>query len=264
VKDAIVLNSVAPAVAKVGKRAEAARRQRGSCEIILVMPVSSGCGATTFMRQMATRRDWVFVECHAEMTVRAFLNYVYEAIFHGVGNYYQTFECFNAIVSELRNLGAPPLIFDDCFRLSPRLIEVLRDVGDTSGSPLVLICTRELRHTILAPKSSSMEAIASRVAADVELPKLSIHDAQLFVSELAEVEIDAKLIGHIFKTAGASARSLLRAYKQVEEVAASAGLDRIGLAEWLSLTGQTLQTERRRRPPKLSRNPRTARRLRAP
>ncbi len=243
--DTVVLYSAAPVMAKAAKRADASRRQNGSCEIVLVSSLVSGCGVTTFGRQIATLHDWPFISCNCEMTVRALLNLLYEAIVRGgVGNFYQNFECFNAIVRELRDLGAPPLIIDDCFRLSPRLIDVLRDCGDASGAPLIFLCTRELRHTLVAPKSCSMEAVTSRVVADIELPKLSIRDAQLFASELAEVEIDARLIGHIFKTAGGSARSLLRAYTQVEEVAAAAGLDRIGLAEWLSLTGQTLQPDR--------------------
>ena len=88
-----------------------------------------------------------------------------------------------------------------------------------------------------------MEAVASRIAADVELPKPSIRDAQLFAQELSEVEIESKLISYIFKAAGASARSLLRAYNQVEEIATAAGLRNIGLAQWLSLTGQPPQME---------------------
>lgn len=243
--DAVVLPSAAPVMAKAAKRADASRRQNGSCEIVLISSLVSGCGVTTLGRQIATLHDWPFVSCHCEMTVRALLNLLYEAIVRGgVGNFYQNFECFNAIVSELRDLGAPPLIIDECFRLSPRLIDVLRDCGDASGAPLIFLCTRELRHTLVAPKSCSMEAIASRIVADVELPKLSIRDAQLFAAELAEVEIEAKLVSHIFKTVGASTRSLLRAYDRVEEVAAAAGLDRIGLAEWLSFTGQTLAPER--------------------
>jgi hypothetical protein len=216
VKDAVVLNSAANASAKAAKCADASRRQRGSCDIILITSAASGCGATTLWRQIATHHDWPFISCHPEMTARALLNYVYEGVFHGVGNYYQNFECFNEIVAELRNLGAPPLIFDDAFRLTPRLIDVLRDVGDSSGSPLVFVCTREMRQMVLAPTSSSMEAVASRIAADVELPKPSIRDAQLLAQELSEVEIESKLISHIFKTAGASARSLLRAYNQID------------------------------------------------
>ena len=33
----------------------------------------------------------------------ALLNYIYEAVSHGVGNFYQNFECFNEIVAELRD-----------------------------------------------------------------------------------------------------------------------------------------------------------------
>jgi hypothetical protein len=141
-------------------------RIREGCEIVLISSQVSGCGATTLGRQIATHHDWPFISCHAEMTVRALLNFLYEAIVRGgVGNFYQNFECFSAIVSELRDLGAPPLVIDNCFRLSPRLIDVVRDVGDASGAPLIFLCTREMRHTLVAPKSCSMEAVASRIVA---------------------------------------------------------------------------------------------------
>ena len=70
-----------------------------------------------------------------------------------------------------------------------------------------------------------------------------VHPAPTKAESKSEVEIESKLISHIFKAAGASARSLLRAYNQVEEIATAAGLRNIGLAQWLSLTGQPPQME---------------------
>jgi hypothetical protein len=62
---------------------------------------------------------------------------------------------------------------------------------------------------------------------------------------LAEIEIDTRVVAHLFEKSGASVRSPLKAFREVEEITMASGLKRIGLPEWMQLTGEKAEPERR-------------------
>jgi hypothetical protein len=126
----------------------------------------------------------------------------------------------------------------------PKLIDLARDIGDTSGSPVVFVGTRHFRQMLLAPANGLMDAVRSRICADLDLPGPSIQDGYLLAKELMEVDAENRLVAHIYQRAGASVRSLLAGLRRVEEVAMTAGLSQITLAEFLSLTGEKLESRK--------------------
>lgn len=123
------------------------------------------------------------------------------------------------------------------------LIDITRDIGDASGCPIVYASNGALQRVLSAAPTTLLEATRSRIRSSCELPRPSLNDARLLVSELCGVAIDADLIERVFadtehSTSGLSVRALLRVFEQIETAATAAGRERIALDDWLRLTGE--------------------------
>jgi hypothetical protein len=127
------------------------------------------------------------------------------------------------------------------------LLDLVRDLGDSSGSPIVLSCRhgrRGLRELLEAESpTSDMAALVSRIDRYVELPGPSLQDAIVLARELMEIEIDDELISHVFTKNGTSVRSLLRAFRNCEELAMSSGCDRLDAARWSAISGEAIKQQ---------------------
>jgi hypothetical protein len=167
------------------------------------------------------------------------MNDLYRAVFNMDCGYYGSDQTFYRVTHRLREMGAPPVIFDNADRLrTPTLIDITRDVGDHGGSPIGYSCVGQFRQIVMAAATTSLlSQVKSRIAVDVALPSPSVQDARLLARELAEVEIENDLIAECFKRAGTSVRTLLLEFRKVEDAARISGLERIGRAQWAALNG---------------------------
>jgi len=235
-----VLTSVARGIGTGLKHAAASRRELGSCGVTLITsPLSSGM--TTAINQAAEIHGYLVADIHADPTVRTVMNAVHRAVFGDESLMYGSDQTFGRVVREMRDLGGPCVVHN-ADRLTAKTLDLFLDLGDSTGLHIVLCGSQRLRRLITsAPSGSLLERIKTRIVFDVELPGPSLADARLLAEELAEVKFDADLIEHVFKQSGTSVRSLLVKFEAIEETAAVANLERIGLARWLALSGESEQ-----------------------
>jgi DNA transposition AAA+ family ATPase len=236
-KDKFVITDAAGACgAMIKSLDESSRRREHSCDIALITS-PAGCGMTTMLEEIAACHDWPFVVVHSDPNPQRFLNDVFRGVLHYAGSYHGSHNTRHQIVERLKEEGRPPLIIDSCDRLGPRLVDIAIDIGDSSGSPIVLGGRSRLRSTLLAPATSAMLAANSRLMGKVELKAPSLADARLLAAELVEVEIARDLVAALHKQAGASIRSLLTMFYQVEYAARIAGTKAISMQQWGAITG---------------------------
>jgi hypothetical protein len=245
--DQIALTALMGAGGRELRKSDAMPPRIGDCSIA-VFSAPAGSGQTTLFEQFGTLHVRPVVTVHADPNVRTLRNEIYRAVFRDESCFWGSDQTVEKIVDELKTQGSPVLIFDNADRLAnPKLLDVVRDIGDRSGSSIVLSCIRgrrgllEMLHT---SASSLMNAVSSRVARFVELPAVSHTDAQILASELSDIPFDGKVITHLFKRNGASVRSLLNAVHSAEELALTAGFDRIGVTEWSAIAGEIIEADR--------------------
>ena len=113
-----------------------------------------------------------------------------------------------SVVRKLRQgCHCGPIIVHNADRLTGKLLDLLIDIADSVGFPLVLCGSRRLRQLIMAaPEGSLLEKVRSRIVLDVDLPGPSIADARLLGDELCYIKIDTDLVEHFFKGSGSSVR----------------------------------------------------------
>lgn len=239
-----VLTSIARGIGQGLKCAAAARREVGSCGVTLISTQPS-CGQTTTIYQVAETQGYLVADVHADPNARTLVNSIHKAVFGDESVMYGSDQTFGRIVRELRTGASAgvggPFILHNGDRLSAKLIDVLLDFGDSTGFHMALCGGRRLRELIMSATSGALEKLRSRIILDLDLPGPSLSDARLLGEELAEVRIEADLIEHCFKQAGTSVRSLLVQFRAIDEAAAVANLESIGLTRWLALSGESEQ-----------------------
>jgi hypothetical protein len=229
------------------KTADARPAQIGDCAIT-VFCAPPGAGQTTLFEQFATLHSRAVIDCPSDPNVRTLRDAMFSAIVGDESIYFGSVQSQSKAVRELRNQGGPLLIFDNADRLAkPALLDLVQDLGDSSGSPIVLSCRhgrRGLRELLeVESPTSDMAALVSRIDRCVELPGPSLQDAIVLARELMEIEVDDELIAHIFAKNGTSVRSLLRAFRNCEESAMSLGRDRLDIAQWCAIIGETIEEQ---------------------
>jgi hypothetical protein len=218
-------------------------RRFHSCDILVLWQPASGAGLSTALCELTTVADWRLVHVRAEPTPRTLLGDMFRAVYQYEGAYYGNNSTRLKVEDRLVADGRPIVVFDNCERLSPRMFDILRDMGDATGCPIAVAGGPRLREILFGAKTSLLEPVRDRIRMSIEVPRPSLKDAKLLATELFERQIDNNLIGYIFKRAGQSMRSLLRAFRDAEQVAMTTGLERIGLTDWLSITGAPAATE---------------------
>jgi hypothetical protein len=239
-----VLNSIAAGIGNGLQRAARLRCEIGSIATALITtPI--GAGQTAAIYQAVSVNGWLMVEVHADPDSRSIANALYRTAFSTDCVLFGSRHTIDAVIREFRKLRAEglsgPLIVHNGDRVTAKILDLLLDVGDSSGFPIVLCGSRRLRQLVMAaPEGSLAEKAKSRVAIDIDLPGLSLRDARLLADELADVtKIADDLVAHCFRKSGTSVRALLAQYQSVEDAAAIANLGSVGLAKWLELSGES-------------------------
>jgi hypothetical protein len=245
--DRIALTTLMGVGGQALKKIDAAPQRIGGASIT-VFSAPAGSGQTTLFEQFGTLHSRAVVTVHSDPSTRTLRNDIYAAVCGDQSCYFGSDGTQRKIIDELKIQGGPVVIFDNADRLAnPKLLDVVRDIADSAGCPIVLSCIRGRRglwEMLRAPQTSLVEAVSSRIEQFVELPALSLADAELLSTELAEIPFDAKVIAHLFKRSGASVRAMLGALCNAEDIAMTSGLDFVGPTEWGVLTGETIEVER--------------------
>jgi hypothetical protein len=240
------LYSVPERIGKALQHAAESQCEVGSSTITLITaPI--GAGMTAAIYQAESVHGYLLLEIHADASVWSVANALYRAVFNTESSLFGSGHMIDVSIRKLREgRHVGPIIVHNGDRLTAKTLDLLVDVGDSTGFSLVLCGSRRLRQLIMsAPPGSLLEKAKSRIDLDVDLPGPSLQDALLLGDELAEIKIGADLVEHLFKKSGTSVRALLSQFRAVEEVAAVLKLDRIGLHRWLELSGES-ETEQRK------------------
>lgn len=122
-----------------------------------------------------------------------------------------------------------PIIFDEAQHGLPEkaaVIEYLRAITDHAEVPLVLVC-----HTSEAKRFSKQDHQATRIGCVCELEVATQEDADQYIAELAEVEIDAPLRAEILRQSNGRFRLMKDAVTTVEQLAHKMGKAAIGFED---------------------------------
>jgi DNA transposition AAA+ family ATPase len=116
-------------------------------------------------------------------------------------------------------------------------LEVIRDLADESGCPIVLLSVKALGRW-LKKADGYVETLTSRLAFHFRFQRPTVQDAQLLANNLIEgVELEGDLVEHCLSVSGGSYRPLLDMYTAIERLAGVAGVHRLNLAKWNELRG---------------------------
>jgi hypothetical protein len=217
----------------------------GNCTVA-VISIPPGCGGGTLFQECGNLNDWCGARLSSNPTnnpgvlaQNLHLGVVgHEAPAWGIDS------LIKPVVAELRYRGHVPLLVRnaDPIANAPKLVSFLVDVCNQAGSPLIFQTAGglgSLGGELEAPRSPLMAAIKSRITVHAKLPRPDLSDAMLLANELLDqVKFEADLIEQVFVRFGknVSIRALIFEFYRIEQIALSAGLQRVGLARWRALT----------------------------
>lgn len=152
--------------------------------------------------------------------------------------------CVQALVEDPR-----PVFVDEADYLLQTgrtdMLDVLRDVYDLSGSPVILVGMEEIVHRIR--KTGRWARFYRRITERVEFSGMPLADAQRVAGQLCEVEVEGALppgasvgdvdatgtlVERLYAEAEGSIGHYVPALARVERAARTNGLDRIDVALW--------------------------------
>jgi DNA transposition AAA+ family ATPase len=125
--------------------------------------------------------------------------------------------------------GSRPIFVDEADYLlrQPAMIDALRDVYDTTGSPVILIGMEDM-----ARKVRSIGKFARRVTQWIEFSGIDAADARTLADTVCEVRVDDGLLAHLAKEARANIGRMTTALARIETFARTNSLDSVTLADW--------------------------------
>lgn len=186
----------------------------------------SGYGKTTALAWLATRQNGVFVRALATTTPSSLLESICKELC--IAKRQKNVSAVEDIVQALWTNNRPLFIDEADYLIShAKLIETLRDIGDLAQTPVILIGMKGIERRI-----TERPQLYNRIAQWVEFQAATIDDTKLLAKELAEVEIKEDLVRQLHQQSTGVVRLIVIGLARIEQVARSAGLTKIGLAEW--------------------------------
>lgn len=133
-------------------------------------------------------------------------------------------------IGEELSLSTRPLIIDEAdFLVAKKMIEVIRDIYESSFGTIILIGEEGLPH-----KLRPWERVHGRMLDWGAAQPGTLDDTKHLASRIycPDIEIGADLLKALHGASGGSVRRICVNLDRVREAASMAGLKKIGLAEW--------------------------------
>jgi len=189
------------------------KRDRGIPGLGLIFG-EPGLGKTRTLIWLADRIKAVFIRALAITTTRSFLEQV--AVEVGQQPAYRTTDIYRQVKEAL--LEHPKLIIiDEIDRLCShwQAIEVIRDLSDETGVPILMIGMSESER-----KLARFKHVYYRMKAHVlRFKPLSESDVRLFADQVCEVELEDSAISEIFERTGGRIGDIIAELYNVEKLA---------------------------------------------
>ncbi len=193
--------------------------KRGAREAGLVIVKGIyGVGKSELTARWAADSKFIFLRAKETWTKRALLDELAETL--GLDTRGRNQQVQQRIIVKL-GLSMTPLIVDEAdflIRSTPALLEVLRDITDTTGLTCFMV---GMEHFPM--KVARYGHIASRVAKIVEFAPVSLADVKATVAAKAEVEISDAVVTLIHQQCAGRMRLVLNAIANIEDWAAANG-----------------------------------------
>ncbi len=209
--------------------------------MFLLVSGPAGTGKSSAARMLAKQRRGIYYSVSEGETARSLLSELLDPLDDWAAEL-GTRQTRDYLLSDLERRKWPPVFLDEADRLDRtrngvNLLEVVRDIHDRAHSAIVLFSIAHLARRLANQTGGDYaEAFSSRVAMVIKFERASLEDCELLAERLLEgVKFDADLIAHCLTASGGSFRPLLALYAQIEQLARSAGIDKIGLRKYTQL-----------------------------
>jgi DNA transposition AAA+ family ATPase len=206
--------------------AQAQVAKRGAREAgLVIIQGPFGVGKSDIVERWASDNNAHFLRCMETWTKRALLDALAERM--GLDTRGRNSEVQARIIGRLA-VDMSTLIFDEAdflIRSTPALLEVVRDITDTTGVVCMLVGMQKL-----GDKIARFGHIASRVARVVNFERLPLGDVAAACTKLCDVPMDDAVVAAVHAQSDGRMRLVLNAIATVEEWAKANGWKRVELA----------------------------------
>jgi len=110
---------------------------------------------------------------------------------------------------------------------STDMLDVLRDIYDQTGTPIVLIGMEQIARRI-----QENGRLARRITSWVEFKGIDLEDARIVAEALCEVRVSDDLIAHLHREAKANIGRIVVGLSRIERVGLASGTKTVTLADW--------------------------------
>lgn len=203
--------------------AQAQVAKRGAREAgLVIIQGPFGVGKSDIVERWASDNNAHFLRCMETWTKRALLDALAERM--GLDTRGRNSEVQARIIGRLA-VDMSTLIFDEAdflIRSTPALLEVVRDITDTTGVVCMLVGMQKL-----GDKIARFGHIASRVARVVNFERLPLADVAAACTKLSDVPLADDVVAAVHLQSDGRMRLVLNAIANVEEWAKANGWKRV-------------------------------------
>lgn len=207
---------------------------------VIVIVAEAGCGKSTLLRRLCIELQWAFFSLK-EYQSPAWLmgSLAAEVCSYSLNSVSAN---YSAVVGSLRKRPRG-IVCDEAHRVARNLsrYEVLRDVSDEAGVPLVLVGTSDLLRAVHA-----LTPLESRVAGWGTISPCDLADTKLYAEQLCEVALADDLIKAVHEITNGLPRGIVIALSRLESLARQRGKPRLRLADIPERFSFTFATRNRR------------------
>jgi DNA transposition AAA+ family ATPase len=193
---------------------------------IMLVEGKSGSGKTTALASAVVASKAIFVRAEAMGSAASLLDDLCWEL--GIEAPYRNSAKYKAIVEKLKSKPRPLIVDEvDYLLKDPRQLEMLRDIHDACGIPVVLVGMEGINRKLLR-----FPQFTRRISHRLHFGPVGIEDAELLAAELCEVEIEPALLARMHKEAEGNIGLMVVAMSRFEKHAKGYGLAKMTLEKW--------------------------------
>ena len=187
-----------------------------------------GLGKTTATASVVNRCNGIYIRAISGITLSQLLRQIVREL---SGPEMHTKESMINYIVETMAVNNRPLFIDESdYLLSDKnTLEMVRDIHDLTGCPVVLIGMESVRR-----KLQRHQQFYSRINEWLEFKPLDMEDLKILVSAVIDdgVKIEEDLLQELLRCSGGEVRRIITGLSKVEAMAKSNELDSIDLVQW--------------------------------
>jgi DNA transposition AAA+ family ATPase len=188
----------------------------------------TGTGKTTSIRWLVKqeRVNGVFLRANAAWNLKSMLNTIAADL--GSPTAWRNAETFNNIVQSLESTRRP-LFIDECDYLlrDLRMLEILRDIHDLAGVPVVLIGMEGIEKKLI-----HRQQLSRRISQFVEFQPLDIEDARTLADTICDVGVTDDLLQRVHKESKGGMGLMIVGLSRIEALAKTQRWESVSASQW--------------------------------